>query len=152
MIAVADEEALYHLGFTDYRKLERQLNRIQSKTNAVILPGTSSPLQSIEHELNAYFSGVLAAFKTPLALLGSPFQKQVWEELQHIPFGQTRSYAHVAGMIGNPTAFRAVANANGANHLSIIIPCHRVINTGGALGGYGGGLDRKQWLLDHEKQ
>ena len=84
-------------------------------------------------------------------LLGSPFQKQVWEELKKIPSGETRAYLAIAKAVGRPTACRAVANANGANQLAIIIPCHRVINTNGELGGYGGGIARKQWLLDLEK-
>ncbi len=84
--------------------------------------------------------------------MGSPFQKQVWKALQQIPHGQTCSYADLAAAIGKPTACRAVANANGANQLAIVIPCHRVINSDGKLGGYGGGVSKKQWLIDHEKK
>ena len=83
--------------------------------------------------------------------MGSPFQQQVWLALQTIPHGQTCSYQELAVQIGRPSSCRAVANANGANQIAIVIPCHRVINTGGALGGYGGGVSRKQWLLSHEK-
>jgi AraC family transcriptional regulator of adaptative response/methylated-DNA-[protein]-cysteine methyltransferase len=100
--------------------------------------------------LGIYFSGVNHEFITPLALLGSPFQVQVWEELIRIPKGETRSYAQLASAIGRPSAYRAVARANGANQIAIVIPCHRVINSSGELGGYGGGIKRKQWLLDHE--
>ena len=84
--------------------------------------------------------------------MGSPFQKIVWEELMRITFGETRSYGDQAAAMGKPTAYRAVANANGANQLAIIIPCHRIINTNGELGGYGGGISRKKWLINHEKQ
>ena len=100
----------------------------------------------------AYFEGKRQDFKTPLFLLGSPFQKRVWEELMKISPGKTRSYAEIAMAIGKPTAYRAVANANGANQLAIVIPCHRVINSNGELGGYGGGIARKKWLIDLEKQ
>lgn len=151
MLAVADEQALHILEFVDRRGLEREIERLRKKTKAVIIPGDTPPLQSIAIELKQYFAGQLQEFKTPLMLLGSDFQRQVWQELQKIPYGETRSYAEQAKNLGKPSAFRAVANANGANQLAIVIPCHRVINTGGGLGGYGGGLTRKQWLIDHEK-
>ncbi len=152
MIAISDDDALYLLEFVDCRGLEREVERLRQRTKSAILPGNTPPLRSIEHELNQYFEGELKTFKTPLFLLGSPFQNRVWEELQKIPFGETRSYADIAKAIGNPTAFRAVANANGANQIAIVIPCHRVINTNGDLGGYGGGVGRKKWLLTHEEQ
>ena len=85
-------------------------------------------------------------------MLPSSFQKKVWSVLQNIPLGRTRSYLNIAQSIKKPTAYRAVANANGANQFAIIIPCHRVINANGALGGYAGGISRKQWLIDHEKK
>ncbi|MBA3813668.1 MAG: bifunctional transcriptional activator/DNA repair protein Ada [Alphaproteobacteria bacterium] len=152
MIAIADEDALYLLEFVDRRGLEREVERLRQKTKSAILPGTTSPIHSIEKELNQYFNGELKAFKTPLFLLGSSFQKRVWEELQRIPFGETRSYAELAKAIGTPSAFRAVANANGANQIALVIPCHRVINTNGEHGGYGGGVVRKKRLINHEKQ
>jgi O-6-methylguanine DNA methyltransferase len=110
---------------------------------------------AIMRELEAYFAGIIQEFKTPLflfSLIGSPFQKRVWEELQKIPRGETRSYAEIAKAIGKPSAFRAVALANGANQIAIVIPCHRVINSNGDLGGYGGGIKRKEWLLKHERK
>jgi O-6-methylguanine DNA methyltransferase len=91
-------------------------------------------------------------FRTQLARFGSLFQKLVWDALLAIPLGQTGSYAQLAGAIGRPRAVRAVARANGANPFAIIIPCHRVINADGGLGGYGGGLPRKRWLLEHEQR
>ena len=84
-------------------------------------------------------------------MVGSSFQQTVWKELIKIPYGETRSYAMQSITIGNPKATRAVANANGANQLAIIIPCHRIIRNNGELGGYGGGVHRKKWLIDHEK-
>ncbi len=152
MIAIADEQALYLLEFVDRRGLEREVERLRKKTKSTIIPGETPAIDSIKNELLAYFDGKLKNFKTPLFLLGSPFQKQVWEELRKIPHGETRSYLQMAQMMAKPSAFRAVANANGANQIAIVIPCHRVINTNGELGGYGGGLTRKSWLLNHEKQ
>jgi AraC family transcriptional regulator of adaptative response/methylated-DNA-[protein]-cysteine methyltransferase len=109
-------------------------------------------ISSIENELTLYFNGKLNKFATTLFFLGLPFQKRVWEELQKIPYGETRSYSDLAKAVKKPTAFRAVAQANGANQFAIIIPCHRVINKNGDLGGYGGGIVRKEWLINHEKQ
>ncbi|MBX9621972.1 MAG: trifunctional transcriptional activator/DNA repair protein Ada/methylated-DNA--[protein]-cysteine S-methyltransferase [Alphaproteobacteria bacterium] len=152
MIAVGDEEALYLLEFVDRRGLEREVERLRKRTKSAILPGITAPIRSIEKELCQYFEGHLKEFKTPLHFLGSLFQKRVWEELQNIPFGETRSYAELAAIIGKPSAFRAVANANGANQFAIVIPCHRVINSNGELGGYDGGLPRKKWLLAHERK
>lgn len=152
MIAIGDEQALYLLEFVDRRGLEREVERLRQRTKSAILPGITEPICLIENELIQYFEGNLEEFKTPLHLLGSPFQKRVWEELQKIPFGETRSYAELAAIIGKPSAFRAVANANGANQFAIVIPCHRVINSNGELGGYGGGLPRKKLLIAHERQ
>lgn len=152
MLAVSDEEALYLLEFVDRRGLEREVERLRNKTKSAIIPGSTPAIISIEKELKAYFDGHLQKFTTPFHLLGSPFQKSVWQELLRIPYGETRSYSKQAEKIGKPTAFRAVANANGANQLAIIIPCHRIINLDGNLGGYGGGIARKQWLIDHERR
>jgi AraC family transcriptional regulator of adaptative response/methylated-DNA-[protein]-cysteine methyltransferase len=152
MIAIADEEALYLLEFVDRRGLEREIERLRKKTKRAIIPGITVPIRLIKSELAEYFDGVRQEFKTPLFFLGSSFQKAVWEEVERISYGETRSYLDIATHIGKPTAFRAVANANGANQLAIVIPCHRVINTNGELGGYGGGLARKKWLIHHEQQ
>lgn len=151
MIAIADEHALYLLEFVDRRGLEKEIEKLRKKLLLGIIPGSTFPIHSIKKELNEYFEGKLHIFKTPIANLGSPFQKEVWEQLKKIPFGTTQSYQDLAISIGKPYAYRAVARANGANQLAIIIPCHRVINTNGELGGYGGGIVRKQWLLNHEK-
>ena len=151
MIAIADEQALYLLEFVDRRGLEREVERLRQKTKSAIIPGYTKPINLIEGELKEYFEGALKVFKTPLFFLGSPFQKEVWGELQKIPLGETRSYSDIDIAIERPSAFRAVAQANGANQLAIIIPCHRVINANGEIGGYSGGLMRKQWLLTHER-
>ena len=150
MLAISDEEALYLLEFVDRRGLEREIERLRIKTKSVIIPCNTNPIRSIEVELKSYFEDGLKEFKTPLYLIGSPFQKIVWAELMRIPYGTTRSYSSQAASIGQENAYRAVANANGANQIAIVIPCHRIINTNGDLGGYGGGISRKKWLIDHE--
>lgn len=150
MIAIADDHSLYLLEFMDCRGLDRELEALKQKKNATIISGTTPPIKSIENELKQYFNGNLIEFKTPLFFMGSPFQKSVWEALQNIPYGKTKSYADIANAIGKPTAYRAVAQANGSNQLAIVIPCHRVINSNGNLGGYAGGITRKEWLLHHE--
>lgn len=152
MIAIADEQALYLLEFVDRRTLERNVERLGKNLKSTITLGHTQPLGSIESELAQYYNGKLREFKTPLFVQGSPFQQLVWEELKKIPPGETRSYLDVAFAVGKPSAVRAVAQACGANQIAVVIPCHRVINTNGGLGGYAGGLTRKNWLIDHEKK
>lgn len=101
-------------------------------------------------QLKAYFAGDLRDFDLPLAAAGTPFQQRVWRALRDIPYGETISYGELARRIGQPTASRAVGLANGQNPISIVVPCHRVIGANGSLTGYGGGLERKRWLLAHE--
>ena len=103
-------------------------------------------------QLESYFAGSLQRFDLPIELHGTPFQRRVWAGLQDIPFGSTSSYGALAQRIGKPGASRAVGLANGRNPIAIIVPCHRVIGADGTLTGYGGGLDRKRWLLDHERK
>ncbi|MDR6552366.1 trifunctional transcriptional activator/DNA repair protein Ada/methylated-DNA--[protein]-cysteine S-methyltransferase [Paenibacillus qinlingensis] len=152
MVAIADESELYLLEFVDRRGLESEVARLRKRMKAAIIPGQTVAIQSIERELTQYFEGTLTEWKTPLHPIGSPFQQSVWDQLRQIPPGETRSYADIALALGKPTAYRAVAQANGANQLAIVIPCHRVINSSGALGGYGGGSARKEWFLNHEKR
>jgi methylated-DNA-[protein]-cysteine S-methyltransferase len=109
-------------------------------------------LEPARQQLQAYFAGELCDFNLPLAPAGTTFQRQVWDELQRIGFGQTTTYGEIARRLGQPGAGRPVGAANGRNPIAIIIPCHRVIGSDGTLTGYGGGLDRKQWLLRHEAQ
>jgi methylated-DNA-[protein]-cysteine S-methyltransferase len=113
--------------------------------------GRDDPVLRLAREqLNAFFGGRLRAFDLPLQMMGTPFQKQVWEGLLTIPYGTTISYAELARRIGRPGASRAVGAANGRNPIGIIVPCHRVIGADGTLTGYGGGLPRKEWLISHE--
>jgi AraC family transcriptional regulator of adaptative response/methylated-DNA-[protein]-cysteine methyltransferase len=151
MLALADDDGLALLEFVDRRGLERELELIQRQFARRILPGEHRLLTQIEGELAAYFAGRSLTFTTPLALRGSPFQRAVWNELLTIPAGTTRSYADIAAAIGRASAVRAVGRANGDNRICIVVPCHRVIGADGTLTGYGGGLWRKQWLLEHER-
>lgn len=102
-------------------------------------------------QLAEYFAGERTSFDVPLAPRGTPFQRRVWDALREIPYGATESYGRIAARIGAPTASRAVGAANGRNPLGIIVPCHRVVGASGALTGYAGGVERKRWLLDHER-
>ncbi len=110
-----------------------------------------TPFAGTEEQLAAYFAGELKEFTVELRLHGTPFQRRVWEQLARIPYGETRTYGELADALGNPKASRAVGLANGRNPVGIIVPCHRVIGASGGLTGYGGGLDRKQRLLDFER-
>jgi O-6-methylguanine DNA methyltransferase len=152
MLAIANEEALYLLEFTDRKGLQKEIERLQKQTSSPIKPGETGPILQIKEELACYFEGSLVHFSTPIYPIGSPFRQLVWKNLRKIPFGETFSYSELAAAIEKPTACRAVAQANGANQLAIIIPCHRVINQSGALGGYAGSIARKEWLLKHEKK
>jgi len=107
-------------------------------------------LLRLKNELDDYFAGKRRQFTVPLSLVGTPFQVSVWQTLQKIPYGETVSYAKEAAMLGRPSAVRAVANANGKNPIAIIIPCHRVIASKGGIGGYSGGVWRKEFLLSLE--
>lgn len=107
-------------------------------------------LDCCKEEINAYFKGELKEFSLPLSLQGTPFQREVWQAVRNIPYGETRSYGEIARMLGNPKAVRAVGGANNKNKVAIIIPCHRVVGSRGQLTGYAGGLERKEWLLNHE--
>lgn len=149
MVALADKQAILLLTFLD-DPLESVLTTLQEKLRTRLVLEETTPLISIETELKAYFNIGLSSFKTPLFFHGTSFQMTVWKELKKIPFGKTCSYSSLAQAIGHPTAFRAAAQANGANHFPIVIPCHRVINLNGKLGGYSSGLKRKEWLLHHE--
>jgi AraC family transcriptional regulator of adaptative response/methylated-DNA-[protein]-cysteine methyltransferase len=151
MLALADDAGLHVLDFVDRRGLEREILRLRERSGAAIVPGDHRVLDQAEREVGEYFSGQRRHFNLPLAERGTDFQRSVWQQLLHIPPGETRAYADIARAIGQPTANRAVARANGDNFRAIVIPCHRVIGSDGSLTGYGGGLARKQWLLDHER-
>jgi len=150
MFACASDKGICLLEFTDRRMLEMEFKDLCKRLNAVILPGKNSHLDHVQCEIKEYFSGKRKNFTVPLHTPGTEFQLSVWNILQDIPYGETRSYKQQAVALDNQKAIRAVASANGYNRVSIIIPCHRVISSDGKLAGYGGGLHRKRWLLDFE--
>lgn len=147
MVAVASDNGLGLLEFLDRRMLETNFRVLRERVGRPIAPASHPFLDQIERELAEYFEGRRRTFEVPLHRAGTPFQMKVWEGLSAIPYGVTCSYQELAKVIGQPTAVRAVAKANGDNRLAIVIPCHRVIGADGSLTGYGGGVDRKERLL-----
>ena len=152
MLACAMEKGICLLEFTDRKMLETELKNLAKRVNATILQGHNDHFETLENQLGEYFDGIRKVFTVPLVTPGSDFQNEVWVQLQTIPYGKTRSYKTQALAINKPNAVRAVANANGMNRVSILIPCHRVIGSDGKLTGYGGGLWRKKWLLEFESK
>jgi AraC family transcriptional regulator of adaptative response/methylated-DNA-[protein]-cysteine methyltransferase len=152
MIAVADDEGLRLLEFIDRRATERELSTLRKRLRTNVVPGEHRHLTATRKQLDNYFSGKQLEFDIPLAPVGSPFQLRAWKILRSIPIGETRSYSWMAKRLGDENARRAVGRANGTNMICIVIPCHRVIRADGTLCGYGGGLWRKKWLLDHEQR
>ncbi|HJY64534.1 MAG TPA: methylated-DNA--[protein]-cysteine S-methyltransferase [Ignavibacteria bacterium] len=150
LILGATEKGLCLCEFTDRRMLEFQMKTLHKRFDAAIVPGTNKFIEQAKDELKEYFAGKLKKFKVKLIYPGTEFQQNVWNELQKIPYGTTIAYADLAKSVGIPGAVRAVGTANGMNRIGIIIPCHRVVNKSGKLGGYGGGVWRKKWLLDLE--
>ncbi len=151
MLAGVCEQRICLLEFADRRMLAAQIRRLRARLRATFAPGEDPLLSALANELGEYFAGARTRFEVPLELAGSDFQREVWAELCRIPFGETQSYAELARSLGRPSAVRAVARANGDNRLAILVPCHRVVGSDGKLTGYGGGLWRKQRLLDHER-
>ena len=150
MYACATQQGLCLLEFTNRRMLETEFKDLTRRLKAVILPGPNPHLDQVQKEMGEYFAGTRSQFSVPLHTPGTDFQNSVWEKLITIPYGQTTYYQALAEQLDRPNSARAVASANGFNRISIIVPCHRVIGKDGNLTGYGGGLDRKQWLLDFE--
>jgi methylated-DNA-[protein]-cysteine S-methyltransferase len=150
---LADEAGHLHaLGFTDgHARMERQL-LATVRTGRASLVTAANP-GGLSVAVGRYFAGDLRAIDgLPVVMTGTPFQRAVWTALRDIPCGETRSYGEIARRIGRPSAVRAVGLANGANPVGIVVPCHRVIGANGTLTGYGGGVERKHWLLAHEGQ
>jgi AraC family transcriptional regulator of adaptative response/methylated-DNA-[protein]-cysteine methyltransferase len=151
MVAGATDEGLCLLEFDDRRMLETQLRTLKRRMDCTITPGRNEHLDRIDEELREYFNGTLREFSVDLVVPGTEFQQQVWSGLRRIPYGRTLSYEQLAGDIDRSGAVRAVGRANGDNRIAIVIPCHRVIGADGRLTGYGGGLWRKQYLLELER-
>lgn len=151
MLAVADDLGLCLLEFADRLRLESQLARLMRRFRRPITSGEHVWIEQIRRELAEYFAGVRTAFDTPLRCEGTDFQSAVWNALRGVAYGETISYQRLAREVGRPGASRAVGHANGVNRLAIVVPCHRVVRSDGGLAGYGGGLQRKRWLLEHER-
>jgi AraC family transcriptional regulator of adaptative response/methylated-DNA-[protein]-cysteine methyltransferase len=152
MYAAATKEGLCMLEFADRKSLESEFTDLAKTFNGKIIIGINPHFNILEKELKLYFEGKLKKFSVPLSPVGTEFQKSVWQVLQKIPYGEIWTYKKQAETLGDIKKVRAVANANGLNKISIIIPCHRVIGSNGTLTGYGGGIWRKQKLLELEKK
>lgn len=150
MIAIVDDNQLFLLEFTDRKGIELEIERLRKTGNIDF--GNNYTLITIQKEIHAYFEGKLIAFETPPVFQGTIMQQKIWKTLQHVPYGETKTYSELAELAHYSQAVRAVASAIGSNQLAILIPCHRVINKNGNLGGYSGGLNRKKWLLEFERK
>jgi len=151
LLAGVSSEAVVLLEFSDRKILEGQLETLRRRFKAPVIPGSNRWLKALRRQLGEYFAGRRRQFELPLAYPGTQFQERVWSQLLTIPYGETWSYLEMARKLGDVKATRAVGTANGMNRIAIVIPCHRVINANGELGGYGGGLWRKRILLDLEQ-
>jgi len=151
MVGVGDDATLYLLEFENRVALTGELRRLERDFGLTNL-GSNNILEMTVAQLDDYFAGKSAAFKIPTFQRGTVLEEAVWQALKQIPPGQTRSYGDIARIIGQSDKSREVGRANGANNVAIVVPCHRVIGADGSLVGYGGGLWRKKWLLDHERQ
>ena len=152
LIAVTDEHTLHLLEFADHGELSKRLAILENRLGKKIQTWENTLIKKVQEELSEYFAWKRKHFTVSLAPHGTEFQMKAWKALEQIPYGETRSYLEEATMIGSPKAVRAIGGANHANNFPILIPCHRVIGKSGKLVGYGGGIDRKIWLLDHEKK
>ena len=151
LIAAATDDALCLLQFSEAAAVEHRIAELARHYADSLRSGSSAVLDELWRQLEQYFRGERREFALPLAYPGSEFQEEVWSALQEIRYGETWSYLDLARRIGDTAATRAVGAANGANPIAIVIPCHRVVNANGDLGGYGGGLWRKRILLDLER-
>ncbi|AXT52855.1 methylated-DNA--[protein]-cysteine S-methyltransferase [Aquimarina sp. BL5] len=152
MFVCATEKGICLLEFVDRRMLETEFKDLQTRLQAQIIAGENEHIKQTKKEITEYFEGKRKVFEVALETPGTDFQNTVWRSLQQIQYGQVTTYQQQAEKIKNPKAIRAVASANGYNRISIIIPCHRVIGKDGSMTGYGGGIERKQWLLTHERE
>ncbi|XZF14740.1 methylated-DNA--[protein]-cysteine S-methyltransferase [Chitinophagaceae bacterium MMS25-I14] len=152
MRTTATDEGICLFDFQYRKATDGILSRIQKGLSVDFEEGEHPHIDLLEKQVQEYFAGTRREFDLPLHMVGTDFQKQVWNGLLQIPYGTTRSYKKQSIFLGNEKAIRAVAHANGENGIAIIIPCHRVIGENGSLVGYGGGLPNKKWLLEHERK
>ncbi len=152
MFVCSTDKGICLLEFTDRKMLETEFKDLQRLLDSEILTGENKHIEQLKIELNDYFNGKRKKFETPIDAPGTPFQQKAWKALTHVSYGTTISYEEQASNVGNRNATRAVARANGSNRISIVIPCHRIIGKDGSLTGYGGGIERKKWLIELEKK
>lgn len=153
MTLAATDAGVCLLEFNEQSKrLEDAVAKLKKRLSTHVVSGENPHIEQTKIELNEYFNGKRQVFNVGINPQGTVFQQSVWQVLCDIPYGETVSYLQQAQSLKKPNAVRAVANANGANHIAIIIPCHRVIGSNGKLTGYGGGIERKRWLLDWENR
>lgn len=152
MYACATDQGVCLLEFADRSMLETEFTYLTKTLHAVLIQGENKHFRTLEQQLQEYFDGKRKEFTVLTHTPGSAFQRKAWEALKAIPYGNTTTYKEQAAAVQKPNAVRAIAHANGMNKISILVPCHRVIGTDGHLTGYGGGIWRKKWLLDLEKQ
>jgi AraC family transcriptional regulator of adaptative response/methylated-DNA-[protein]-cysteine methyltransferase len=150
LVAAANDDGICLIEFTGPKRLAAQLASLRRRFRAATASGRNAHIDRLEKQLTEYFAGRRRRFDLPLVTNGTPFQRRVWRALVRIPYGETRTYGDLAQRLGVPFAHRAVGHANGANPLSIVVPCHRLVGANGALTGYGGGIWRKRKLLDLE--
>ncbi|WP_438423871.1 bifunctional transcriptional activator/DNA repair enzyme AdaA [Aquimarina macrocephali] len=151
MFICATDKGICLLEFVDRRMLETEFKDLQRLLDANIIIGENQHIKQAKKEIKEYFDGKRKVFDVKLETPGTDFQNEVWKCLQKIDYGKTTTYQSQAEKINNPKAIRAVASANGFNRISIIVPCHRVIGKDGKMTGYGGGIERKKWLIEHER-
>ncbi len=152
LLLMATSSHLVYCNFLDYVRISTDLQSIENHSAFVTkaINQTNHIIDLTAIQLSEYFSGTRKSFALTYQFIGTPFQQKVWNSLNDIPFGQTRTYSQQTNLLGDPKAIRAVASANGRNKLAIIVPCHRVIGSNQSLTGYAGGLERKQYLLNLE--
>lgn len=151
LTACATNEGICLLEFDERDDLKKQFRNLTTVLGGKIVPGINNHLLKLQEQIDRYFRWQLENFELPLVFTGTVFQERVWHALLNIPYGKTKTYLSLTKQLGDENAIRAVAAANGANKMAIIVPCHRVIGSDGKLVGYAGGLWRKEWLLNHEK-
>jgi len=150
MRAGATEAGICLFDFQYRKSTDGIIKRIETLSGEKFIEAPHPYFNLLEEQIAEYFAGTRKSFDLPLHLVGTPFQKSVWQGLLKVPYGETRSYKQQSIFLGNEKAIRAVATANGENSIAIIVPCHRIIGANGSLTGYGGGLPNKKWLLEHE--
>jgi AraC family transcriptional regulator, regulatory protein of adaptative response / methylated-DNA-[protein]-cysteine methyltransferase len=150
MIAMASEDGICVLEFLNGRRMSSAARKFAARFGAPFVAGSNGHVERLRRELDGYFRGELRRFETRLDLRGTPFQRAVWRRLARVRYGATLTYTQLAARAGRKSAVRAAGHANGRNPVSIVVPCHRVVGTDGTLRGYGGGMWRKEWLINFE--